>query len=333
MSVQRKYTNNSNLSLFAQVFLAHDTYDHAEAGLSVTTLLKPVRQVVLGRRVPPESSIIDLESEIANRVGSAVHDGFERAWKSEQLVHTLQLLGHPPGVVKRVRVNPTPEEVAAGGIIPVYTEVRSSKVIARVKVSGKFDFVGDGAVEDLKNTSVFKYMNTDGWEYVMQGSMYRLLNPEKITKDFMNLTFNFTDWSRMQQRQNPDKYPPARMLTRRYELMPLPETQAWAEQRVTQLIELMDVTEAALPLCTDKELWRSDPVFKYYKNPAKANELGARSTKNFATRREAETKLYEDGNVGVVVEKPGEVKACKYCASFAVCTQKDALIASGDLVL
>jgi hypothetical protein len=41
----------------------------------------------------------------------------------------------------------------------------------------------------------------------------------------------------------------------------------------------------------------------------------------------------EGGGKGIILDKLGEVKACKYCAAFPVCTQKDALIACGDLVL
>ena len=43
---QRRYTNNTNLSMYAQVYLATDWYDKEEAGLSVTTLLKPIKSVV-----------------------------------------------------------------------------------------------------------------------------------------------------------------------------------------------------------------------------------------------------------------------------------------------
>ena len=42
-------------------------------------------------------------------------------------------------------------------------------------------------------------------------------------------------------------------------------------------------------------------------------------------------RLNADGNVGVVLTVPGEAKACKYCKAFSLCSQKDALIASGDL--
>lgn len=331
---ERRYTNNTNLSLYAQVYLATDWYDKDAAGLSVTTLLKPVRQVVLATRVPSEASIVDLEGEIANRNGSAIHDGFERAWKNPKLPETLAKLGLPPGAIKRFRVNPTPQEVAAGGIIACYTEVRSTIVINGIKVSGQFDFIGDGVMEDLKNTSTYKFMNTDGLDYVKQCSMYRLMNPEKVTKEHMNITFNFTDWSRRDYFMKPDKYPPSKMLTKRFTLMPMAETKAWAEERVALLLQHMKTPEPELPFCTDKELWRTDPVFKWYKKPEDAHTPGKRSSKNFDTRREAETHVATVGkNIGIIVEKPGEVKACKYCPAISICSQAQALIASGDLVL
>lgn len=82
-------------------------------------------------------------------------------------------------------------------------------------------------------------------------------------------------------------------------------------------------------MCDDDELWRSEPVFKYYKNPAKT----LRSTKNFELKQEAMLRFVEDGSVGVIREVPGQVTACKYCPAFAACSQKDALIKSGDLLM
>lgn len=330
---ERIYSNNSNLSLFAQVFLATDWYDKEEAGLSVTTLIKPIRQTVLGKRVPPEARLSDIVDNVASANGSAIHDGYERAWKNPNLQNTLALLGVPPGLRQRIRVNPTPEQVAAGGIIACYTEIRSSMVIRGVKVSGKFDFCGDGVIEDLKNTSTYKYMNTDGEEYILQGSMYRLLNPDKVKKDWMNLTFNFTDWNKRDSFMKPDRYPQQKTLTKKYNLIPIADTLAWAEGRVELLLKHMGSPEEELPPCSDKDLWRTDPVYKFYSNAENAFIPGKRSTKNFDTRREADAYFAEKGSKGIVVEKPGEVKACLYCAGFHACKQKDALIASGDLVL
>ena len=61
--------------------------------------------------------------------------------------------------------------------------------------------------------------------------------------------------------------------------------------------------------------------------------MTGRSTKNFDNRHDAYIRLAEDGNVGIVVEVRGQVNACKYCAAFNICTQKDEYLKSGDLVL
>jgi hypothetical protein len=326
-----KLTNNTGLSLFAQVYLAHETYDREEAGLSVTTLLKPVKQIILARRVPEGMAVGDVSDLIASSNGTAIHDAFEAAWKSPKLAETLMRLGHPAGIAKKVKVNPTQEEVAAGGIIPVYTEIRSSKVVLGVTVTGKFDFIGDGAVEDLKNTSVWKFMNADFENYILQGSMYRWLNPEKVTKDYMNLTFQFTDWNARDRNMSPDKYPPARMHTRKLNLLGLAETEAFVEAKVQQLIDFEHADEDQMPPCSDKDLWRKPDSYRWFSKPEKAYEPGARSSKNFTDKAEADLHVASKG--GALVTKRGGVTACKYCAGFLACKQKDLLIACGDLEL
>lgn len=326
-----KLTNNTGLSLFAQVYLAHETYDREEAGLSVTTLLKPVKQIILARRVPEGMASADVADMIASSNGTAIHDAFEAAWKSPKLVDTLTRLGYPKGVASKVRVNPSAEEVAAGGIIPVYTEIRSAKDVLGIRVTGKFDFIGDGVVEDLKNTSVWKYLNADFDHYILQGSMYKWLNPTLVTKDWMNLTFQFTDWNGRDRNMNPDNYPPARMHTRRLQLMDVSETQKWVERKIVQLVDLEHAPEEDMPPCTDKELWRKADTYRYFAKPEKAYEPGARSTKNFTDLAEANLHVATKG--GVIVTKRGGVTGCKYCNAFLACKQKDALIAAGDLIL
>ena len=57
------------------------------------------------------------------------------------------------------------------------------------------------------------------------------------------------------------------------------------------------------------------------------------AVKNFDNKQDAYIRLAEDGNVGIVKEQPGQVTACKYCSAFSICSQKDQLIAAGDLQL
>lgn len=323
----KRYTNNSGIPLSMAVFLAVDHYDYVPGVISATSLLKPVRQYVLARRVPAGENIPDLEDLISSRMGTAIHDGVEKAWL-HHYQRAMKDLGYPQKVIDRIRVNPDPKTVVEGDI-PVYMEIRSFREVNGVKVSGKFDFVGNGGLEDFKSTSTYTWINdTKDEDYVLQGSIYRWLNPEIITSDIFTIQFLFTDWSRAMSFRDP-KYPPRRMMPRKFNLMSLEDTEAYVINRLNQIARYMDAPDDEIPECTDKELWRSQPEWKYYKNPNNKS----RSTKNFTNEAEAIARWTEDGAVGEVVKIPGQVKACLYCPAFSVCKQKDRLIESGELIL
>lgn len=323
----RKYTNHAQIPLALAVFLAEDNYDHEEDVVSATTLLKPTRQVVLAKRVPKEDRLVDIESLIASRVGTAIHDAIERAWKSGKLEETLLALGFPSRVAKRVKVNPTQLEVDAG-CIPVFMEQRAYREIEGVKISGKFDFIGEGSVQDFKSTSVYTYINqTNKEKYPLQGSIYRWLNPELIHQDFMYIHYIFTDWSGAKAKSEKG-YPQSRVLSQKYNLYSMEEIEAFIRQRVLLIKKYMEAPEHEIPECTDEDLWRKETVWKYYKDPEKLS----RSTKNFDNKHDAMRRFVEDGSVGAVREVKGNVGACKYCDAFPVCTQKDRLIEDGSLI-
>lgn len=327
--MQAKYSNVSAVPLSVAVFLASDFYDHNEDPntISATSLIKPIRQIILTNRVNPELALIDLTQMVASRVGTAIHDGFERAWVNNH-VTALTALGFPEKIVNRVLVNPT-KDTMFDGCIPVYLEQRATKQVGRWNVSGKFDFVGEGRVEDVKTTSTYTAMHsTNDAKYILQGSIYRWLNPEIITQPNMAIQFIFTDWSKAKAMADP-KYPQQRIQQLILPLKSTQEIQGYVERKLNQIEQYWDTPEEQIPFCTDEDLWRSEPVFKYYKNPTKTT----RSTKNFDTKQEAFIRLAEDGNVGIVKEVPGQVTACKYCPAFSACSQKDALVASGDLIL
>lgn len=324
-----KYANTSAVPLSLAIFLATDNYDHNPDTntISATALIKPVRQIVLGARVPEDMSPVDLVNMVPSRMGTAIHDAIERSWK-DNYKNAMEALGYPKRVIEKIRINPKPEELTDGEI-PVYMEQREQKQVGKFMITGKYDFIGDGRVEDFKSTSTYTAMNnTNDEKYIWQGSIYRWLNPVIITKDEMAIQFIFTDWSKAKAMQD-QKYPQQRIQQRILPLKSIQETDAFVKRKLGQIEQYWDAPEDQIPLCTDADLWRSEPVFKYYKNPEKR----ARSTKNFDNRHDATLRMIEDGNVGVVVEQPGQVTACKYCPAFAVCSQKDALIASGDLVL
>ena len=322
-----KYANTSSVPLSLAVFLATDGYDYDSSTISATALIKPIRQIILGSRVPEGIATVDLVQMMPSRMGSAIHDAIERSWK-DNYAQALTNLGYPKRVIEKIRINPDPSEVT-DGIIPIYLEQRVSKKVGKFTISGKYDFIGDGRLEDFKTTSVYtaiKGINAE--KYILQGSIYRWLNPTIITKDQMAIQFIFTDWSKMKAMTDPS-YPQQRIQEKVFPLKSVLETDAYIKRKLDQIEQLWDTPEDQLPLCSDEDLWRSEPVFKYYKNPAKTT----RSTKNFDTKQEAMIRLAEDGGGGMVKEVPGQVTACKFCAAFPICSQKDALIASGDLIL
>ena len=320
-----QYSNQTNLPTAIAVWLAHDTYDRAEAGLSATSLLKPVRQVILSQRIPEGEGITDVSGLIKSRIGTAIHDAIERAWISDRLASTLKSLGASDKTVSRVKVNP---ETIEGPCYHIYLELRSSKDILGVKVTGKFDFIDNGKLIDFKTTSTFAYTSGNKDEdYIMQGSIYRWLNPDIITDEFMDICFIFTDWQKNRYMSDPRNYPSNQIISRSFKLHSAAFVQSYVEERVRTLIRLQDVPEKDLPLCTDKDLWRKPDTFKYYKNPQKQTK----STANFDNLSDANRRFLDDGAVGLVKTVKGGVSACLYCSAFTVCTQKDRLIESGEL--
>ena len=322
-----KITNNSDISLALAVWLVHDEYDYIDQPnyISVTTLMRPLRQIILPRRIPKEKREADVGDFIARALGHSLHDSIEKAWK-RGYERSLALLGYPANVIKRVMINPTDEELAAAkDPIPIYLEQRAFRVINGWTVGGKFDIVTEGIVQDFKSTSAYTwvYGGRDD-EHQQQGSLYRWLNPEKITEDFIRINYILTDWQKAQARSNP-KYPQKRVEAKEIPLLDVTTTHRWVEDRLKLIEKFMDAPEKDIPECTDEELWMSDPAYKYYANPA--NTAG-RSTKNFTSLVEARAFQAEKGGKGVIITIPGAPKRCDYCEAFDSCTQKDKYFSS-----
>lgn len=324
-----QYSNQTNLPLAIAAWLAHDTYDRSEAGLSATTLMKPVRQTILTKRLPPGEGTVDVSGLIKSRIGTAIHDAIERTWVDPNLANTLAGLGIPQKAINRIKVNQDPNTFT-GPTIPIYLEKRSSREVFGVKITGKFDFIADGRVHDFKTTSTFAWTSGNKDEdYIMQGSIYRWLNPDIITDDRMSIIFIFMDWNKNRYLSDREKYPSSQIISREFELLPEAEVQRFVEHKVRQLIACENLPESDLPLCTDKDLWRKEDSFKYYSNPAATGK----STKNFSSMYEAQQYFIEKGSKGRIDTVKGQVTACLYCSAFTLCSQKDDLIAAGELKL
>lgn len=327
----KKYVNNSNIPLSIAAWLANDDYDYDDDPnvISVSSLIKPIRQFVLGSRVKtdPNSLPIDIISLVKSRMGQSIHTAIEATWvNNPKLPTVLKALGLPSKIINKIKVNPSLDEIEEDDIL-VYLEQRVKKPIGGKIVSGKYDMCFDGQLADNKSTGVYTYIKeTKVEDYILQGSIYRWLSPNIVTKDTIQINYIFTDWKAGDLYQN--NYPPAPQVSVEYPLMSLAETERWILKRLDQIAKATSLPEIDIPFCTDTELWRGNDVWKYYK---KSQAEAKKSTKNFDDELAAKKYYSEQGYAGELVKVPGEVKACTYCPGYELCSQKNQLIIAGDL--
>ncbi len=316
-------TNNTGIPLALAVWVMHDEYDYINEPnyISVTQLMKPIRQIILPKRVPPELLATDVEDYVASALGKSIHDSVEKAWL-KGYKRNLAKLGYPPTLIDRVLVNPTDAVLAAAPDgIPVYLEQRVTKNVDGHKVGGKYDLIAEGIIHDIKSTTAYTWLYGGRDEdYIMQGSIYRWLNQDKVTEDFIRIVFVFTDWQKASAKQNPN-YPQKRLEQKELPLWSIEKTEEWIRAKLAQLEKYKDAEDQHIPECTDEELWKSDPKYKYYSDPTK---VSGKSTKNFDDAVEARKYMAnEKGGKGVIITVPGEVKRCEYCNAAPICKQRE----------
>jgi len=331
------YTNNDKYDLSIAVWLASDDYDHQQFDkpyLSATELLQPTRMMVLKQRarIQPaaKQNAVDISQFIPSRLGTAIHSGVEVAWTKSTagVKYTLKLLGYPKSVIDRIVVNPTEEELQPNSL-PVYLEQRAYREINGYIIGGKFDFVGNGTLEDVKTMGVWGFIKGDKDDnYIKQGSIYRWLNPDKITNDYMRIQQIFTDWSKLDATKFVNKgYPQSRIVSKQLKLMPIEETERWVRKRIVEVKQCTDTPEPELPLCSMEDLWQSDPQYKYYSKPD-----AKRATRVFDSAGAAYAYMADKcKGKGRVEEIPATVKRCAYCGGYDLCTQKDTYLEAGML--
>jgi hypothetical protein len=321
-----KLTNIHGISLPLAVWLLSDDYDYINDPkyISATSLLKSTRQLVLSRRVIQEDREIDISDFLSSRMGSAIHDSQEKAWRTSGR-EAMRKLGYPESVYTNIAVNPTVEERETNpDIIPIWIEKRSFREINGYKIGGKFDQVIDGRLFDTKTTSVYAYLlGKKDNDFAYQGGIYRWLNEDLITDNHIYIQFVFTDWQKSRARGD-ETYPQVKALEYPVEMPSISETEAFIRDKISQLEKYWNAPDDQIPHCTDKELWRGETAYKYFSDPQKAATPGSRATRNFdGDKAAAYAFMAEKGGKGIVKQIDGDVKACSYCPAFNACKQKD----------
>ena len=318
-------TNKHNIPLALAVWAVTDDYDRVNDAISATALLKPVRQVVLSERLEAnDKTPLDVSDLLASAFGKALHSATELTWLNlDKVKNGLRVLGYDDHSISNIKINPKAEECNEY-TIPVYVEQRITRLLDGVKITGKYDLVAEGILQDYKSTSALSwvYGNNDS-NYILQGSIYRWLDAGQsnpvITEDIIAINYFFTDWSRASALQSP-AYPQQRVLQKQLTLMSLEETEQWIRNRLHQINVARGLEESEVQDCTDEDLWFSKSKYKYYKDASKVN---GRSTRTFDTYEEAFLEKQKRNNdEGIILESKGEPKRCAYCSAYNICSQR-----------
>ena len=317
-----KYTNKNKVSVPLSVWCLMDNYNHDSRDnvISVTTLLKPLQQIYLGRKYRNNIKEIDVSDLINSSMGTALHDSVEKAWSfRDKVINILNDLGF-------VNSEAIYDEVILERRSEQTVKIDDKEYI----ISGQFDIAFMGTVCDIKSTSVWSYIyGSKDEDYILQMSIYRWLNQDIIKDDYGYIEHIFTDWSSVKALQD-SQYPQNRIVTKKLKLLSVEDTEKYIINKLTELKKYEDLNDDKKVIeCTDKELWREEDTYKVYmpnKTTGKFNY--DRATKNFTDKVEAYKFA---GSNGVVKEVKGGVKRCSYCNYINLCNQYTNLLIRGDI--
>jgi hypothetical protein len=323
-----KFNNPTRLHPFVAAMLAYNDYDYiADPNvISVTSLMKPVNMVALERFHSGCDKEVDVEALVPSVMGSAMHSLLEVALESTQ-----------PDVWEQFNIQANKLEILQ--------EQRVVKQIpgTKYKLAGKFDvlYKYDSDVwrlGDLKTLSTMALIMSGPEkmeEFTKQLSQYRWLNQDKSIEDIADIYYWYTDWAKVRALQD-SSYPQSRVGSFEVALWSLDQTEGYIKTRVLEIDKAMTsltTTGDTGVRCSDTELWRSTPKFKYYK-PNKSGTINyKRATKVFDTLEDAQTYMVTaGGGVGDIKEFPAEIKRCKYCSVTNFCSQYKEFVEQGLIV-
>lgn len=318
------YTNNHNISPLMAVWLIDDTYDGYSPNpksVSVTTLLKSTRQIVLSKRMQGISNLeMDITERVAAQFGTALHSAIEDTWLSNRWKTNLVRNGTPQSVVDRIVINPESEPDPDGDDIPLYLEIRNEREIGNWIVTGSADAIFNWRVHDVKSTGVFAFKSGKmDKKYMQQMSLYKWINPTKITDEYGSIEFIFKDWSKLKASYE-EGYPATPVISRPLQLMTLAESEKFIRDKLIDIETNMDLPEDQIRYCTPEELWQDPAEYKYYAKPE-----SQRASKNFQQDAAAAAAHLHAKGKGEVREIPSKAGACNYCNAATICEQYEEL--------
>ena len=277
-----RITNNANLPKPIEDAAKSD-YTYTPKRYSVTSLLKPTRQLLLTRRHNDE-----IEQDCADMIwmlfGQAVHKLLEEKgdaaelFKEEKLVVALD------------------NGYTISGILDLYN-------------------IDTGEVADYKTCSTWKVIYGDYEDWRKQGLMYAwLLRKNNLPCKKVVFYALMKDWSKPDVRKKHD-YPKQSCVRVEYDVTEesLAEIDRYIQDKMADVIANESVADEALPLCPAEDRWNTGTKYAVMKK-------GRKTAMRVCDSREDALVWREENGGDYIEERQGEDKRCKdYCSCCAFC--------------
>lgn len=276
-------TNRLKLPRSIVAAVTNDPYTRGDSDISVTQLISPPYQ----RRLR-ESSEVEQVEDVSDRVWSLLG----------QCVHLLLERAYPAHI----------------GDTNAFLELRLFHEILGWKVSGQFDVLEDGCLQDFKVTSVWSVMGDTKIEWEQQLNLLRYLcHVNKLGVDSLRIVAILRDWSKSKASMNPG-YPRAQV-----EVIDIP---MWSLEKAEEyLIERVKAhQDSTPPVCSDKERWKKNDIFAVMKEGRKSAVRLYDTSEHENAEQLANVHAETAGDGHFVVKRAGEFTRCQnYCNVSHVC--------------
>lgn len=277
-----RITNNAKLPM-PFVRMAEDNYISTPKRYSVTTLLKPVREILLKRRYEQEYEQ-DCSDMIWLLFGKAVHAILEQYGTGES----------------------------------EFVEERlDCKLDNGYTISGIIDFydIDKGEIVDYKTASVWKVLYKDYSDWKKQGLMYAwLLKQYALPCDKVAFYAILKDWQKAKAQFTPD-YPksPVEKVEFYVTDQELEETDQFIRAKINEIIQYEDKPDEELPLCSLEDRWNDGDKFAVMKKGRKT------ALRVLDTLEEAEAYKEEKDGDYIETRKGTDKKCIDYCLCCTKC--------------
>lgn len=275
-----RITNKQNLPM-PFVRMAEEEYEYKPKRYSVTTLIKPTREILLNRRHADE-----IEQDCSDMIwllyGKAVHAVLEQYSEG---------------------ANEFAEEKLSVELDNGYT------------VSGVIDLydIDKAEVVDYKTASVWKAIYKDYDDWKKQGLMYAWLL-RKNGLPCKNVVFYaiLKDWSKTKAKTD-SKYPQSSILRVDFDVADIAEIDEYIRTKIDEIIHYEDKPDDELPLCSVEDRWNDGDKYAVMKNGRKT------ALRVLDSQRAAEQWKLENGGDYIETRKGTDKKCVDYCLCCAKC--------------